>query len=168
MRNETRAGSRRLSRPQRARLTVAAGILVGIGAGIGIGNAVFNGSEPTLPSAPTGVIRCANNLPVVGVYIDTGNKNDSAFASWQSGADPSIAAYNTHKSLHIHETGYSIHVGCGGSPQKWEFADYSTSEAVTEEPAGFECEVPPNQNLPKGHGICLQVGTSVLQLSSGS
>jgi hypothetical protein len=69
----------------------------------------------------SGHVECLS-MPVEGVWI-AANSGGSGWASWsRAPSDPEEASF----SYNLPNGGsFSVHVGCGGSPQNWAVATYS-------------------------------------------
>lgn len=64
----------------------------------------------------SGIASCTSGSPVVGVYIaEITNVGD--FATWDPVAQhPSVATYHLDIPVGV---AYEVHVGCGGTPDRW-------------------------------------------------
>jgi hypothetical protein len=108
----------------------------------------------TSPAAPTtstssgtffvtGQLSCVSGKAIVGVWVQA--SQGSGFSSWKSIGDGSTADY--WYTLSTTES-YSLHVGCGGTPQTWEVAAYSP--VVSGSHNSFDCiDVASNPNYAK-------------------
>jgi hypothetical protein len=100
-----------------------------------------NGGTTTRPApSPTnngvaidGQVTCTSHSQVVGVWIATGS--GSGWASWRPMGDGS-AAYYLYKLPYWEN--YSLHVGCGGSPQHWKASINSPSTSPGRH--AFDCD----------------------------
>lgn len=107
-----------------------------------------SGQHSTAPkSTPlkiSGSVSCISGNAVVGVYVAA--SKGSGFSPWQGQGNGATATF--HYTLPLKES-YSLHVGCGGSPSKWQVADYgvTVSTAVN----NFECDDVPGQS---NYGTC--------------
>lgn len=134
-------------------------------AGLAAGNAIAIVSATSSPSTPpaevaTGVAACEDNLPIEGVWVSAGPS--SGWANKIPGASPTEVSF----SRVTHVSSYTVHVGCGGSPEHWQFSDIATSNAVTNFPVGFECGPPSGKVEPADQGICEQVGVTTLKAAA--
>lgn len=113
------------------------------------------GSSPH--SEAKGTITCPAGEPVVGVWIDA--DTGQGWAQWrpQSAEDTTTAEYSRDVG---EPTDYSVHVGCGGTPDNWEYADYSPPEqlAPSDITAIWHCGPDPRHSLAT-NGICHLVGS---------
>lgn len=72
--------------------------------------------KSTSPFRITGQVLCASGRPVVGVWVQAAHAADSRFAAWRGIGDGASADWWTE--LPRNEK-YSLHVGCGGTPDRW-------------------------------------------------
>jgi hypothetical protein len=101
---------------KRAHALAVTAVLVAVGIALAV----------TLPSGRSvtisGRVTCKSGEPVVGVWIDAAN-GGSGFASMY--AEPT----NRSRARYVRNLpfggSYALHVGCGGSPQRWAIANYS-------------------------------------------
>jgi hypothetical protein len=115
-------------------------------------------STPLAPPQATtitarGSITCQSGRAVTGVWL-VGLNGGSGWATWTARAtSPQFAAF----SRSIPAGGWSVHVGCGGSPASWEEAIYSGWVSGTSH--DFTCADIPGRGQ---YGRCsARVGTSV-------
>jgi serine/threonine protein kinase len=85
------------------------------------------------PLKLSGSVSCISGNAVVGVYM-AANKG-SGFSPWQGQGNGATATFQY--TLPLKES-YSLHVGCGGSPSKWQVADYSVT--VSTAVNNFSCD----------------------------
>ncbi|MCZ4610303.1 chitinase [Streptomyces sp. Lzd4kr] len=64
----------------------------------------------------TGQVHCESGRSVVGIWVETQKSGDSRFAAWKALGDGSTADWWTDLPS---DERYSLHVGCGGTPEKW-------------------------------------------------
>ena len=67
----------------------------------------------------SGFVSCANNWPVVGVWVNAGGS--SGWATLGS-AGHGLVSYD--RSIDAHPT-YTLNVGCGGTPQHWATSNFA-------------------------------------------
>ena len=139
-------------------LTAVAGLVAGNT--IAIVSAVSDSSTPPTAEVATGVAACEDNLPIEGVWVSAGPS--SGGANMIPGSSPNQATF----SKVIHVGSYTVHVGCGGSPEHWQMADYATSSAVANFPVGFDCGPPSGGSEAANRGICEQVGLTTLKAAT--
>jgi serine/threonine protein kinase len=96
------------------------------------------------PMKISGSVSCISGNAVVGVYVDA--SKGSGFSPWQGQGSGATATFQY--TLPLKES-YSLHVGCGGSPSKWEVADYSVT--VSTAVNNFSCDDVPGQS---DYGTC--------------
>jgi hypothetical protein len=102
-----------------------------------------------------GTVTCPTGKSVEGVWIDA--DTGQGWAQWhpKSPQSRNIATYNRNVGEPTH---YSVHVGCGGTPDNWEQADYAQKPpATTDVMVTWHCG--PNPAQPSAiHGTCVLVG----------
>jgi hypothetical protein len=125
-----------------------------LGIGILIGDAVTS-SVPTKTPLAVGQVRCGNNQPVEGVWVDSGSGS-----GWASTVPPSNVSTSVSFNRSIEQDTYTVHVGCNGSPSRWAISDFSNTEAIADTPVGFVCDPAPVKTAEVNThitGICRQV-----------
>lgn len=82
-----------------------------------VGGTGGSGGAVTAPGSVTvsGTVVCGSGQSVVGVWVDA-TGGGSGWASWQPMPGMPYAAYY---SRGVRTGSVSLHVGCGGSPQRW-------------------------------------------------
>lgn len=101
-------------------------------------------------STAHGRIECPVGQPVVGVWIEAAHGR--GFADWQPGSRPNVAVYS--RTLPEAEE-YSVHVGCGGTPENWEQADYLNGSVESGTSHNFACGPSNNPvDVAVHHGVC--------------
>jgi hypothetical protein len=80
---------------------------------------VASAAQPTI----SGNVTCANNEPVVGVWINSSG-GGSRFAQTWTKTGTATASYTSPVATSL-PTSVSLHVGCGGSKQNWASDDFS-------------------------------------------
>lgn len=118
------------------------------------GGVAIEGCSSSSPQAE-GTIICPTGQRVDGVWVDTGSKQ--GWASWQVIGRPNEASYDYSVGF---ESGYFVHVGCGGTSENWEHSDQSDNPALQSPPAAqtgqmvtFECG-PESSQAMEFEGIC--------------
>lgn len=76
--------------------------------------------HPDSSTYVSGTVQCLS-MNVEGVWV-AAQSGTSGWASWSATSNPTIA--NWHYTLSSGNS-YSLHVGCGGSPQSWAVTTYS-------------------------------------------
>lgn len=82
-------------------------------------------NAPVAHAANSGTVMCANQDPVVGVWVQV----SGGTSGW---AARSGSGYSQKWSYNTQGKSYQLHVGCGGTPQKWASnlkTPYTTSGA---------------------------------------
>jgi hypothetical protein len=87
------------------------------------------GSISDSVAAAIGTVECATGRPVEGVWVDVANGH-SGWAEWAAEPNnPDRASY----SYELQMAGkYTVHVGCGGSPENWASETWSEPVASGE------------------------------------
>jgi hypothetical protein len=87
------------------------------------------GSISDSVAAAIGTVECATGRPVEGVWVDVANGH-SGWAEWAAEPNnPDKASY----SYELQMAGkYTVHVGCGGSPENWASETWSEPVASGE------------------------------------
>lgn len=80
---------------------------------------VASAAQPTID----GNVACANNEPVVGVWISSSG-GGSRFAQTWTKTGAATASYTSPVATSL-PTSISLHVGCGGNKQDWASDDFS-------------------------------------------
>jgi len=127
-------------------LSLGTGALVLFNAGLA-GYLTF-GRAPFLGIA-VGEAECTGNLPVVGAWVATASGSGSNYAERVPG--PSSTQEVFFKFIPPGQ--YAVHMGCGGTPAKWEWADYS-SELPPNTVVRVVCS--PTLGDPNMHGVCVR------------
>lgn len=91
--------------------------------------------KSTKPLHITGQVLCESGRPVVGVWVQAKHAADSRFAAWRGIGDGASADWWT--DLPKDET-YSLHVGCGGTPDRW--ASENKTGTVSGGHNSFNCD----------------------------
>lgn len=117
---------------------------------------IKGGSQPTTSLLAVGDVKCADGQAVEGVWVEAG-----ASSGWANfypevsavNAKPLSVVYDFFRG--ISQSTYTVHVGCGGSPEKWTSADYS-SPAPANLSVGFVCLSGEARGTPGNRGVCGQ------------
>lgn len=87
------------------------------------------GTPSPAMAANSGTVMCADQSTVVGVWVEVSGGR----SGW---ATRSGSGYSQRWSYNTQAKSYSLHVGCGGTPQKWA---YSTKTTFTTTKANATC-----------------------------
>ena len=91
---------------------------------------VVGAGQARAASSISGHVYCTDGQAVEGVWV-AANSGGSGWASWGVAGSTDYAWF----SYTLPNGGsYSVHVGCGGSPSRWNTANYS----VTVSASGYE------------------------------
>ncbi len=111
--------------PGRTALFLAGMLTTGVPAGVYIWQDLLG--KP-VAGAAAGEIVCPNGEAVVGAWIEP---NDHADRGWATLAtEPGQVNRATFTASIPHSSAYSIHVGCGGTPENWQHDNPSPSIAI--------------------------------------
>jgi hypothetical protein len=138
----------RRKRRQKQVVAIVGAAVAGLTAGL-----VIHDILPHENNLAVGVVKCAGQAAVEGVWIDARPASGSGWAHLQ----PANGSADTVSfSRKIGGSIYSLHTGCGGTPTEWRTANYTQAAVVADETVGLICALPESQptitNIP--HGVC--------------
>ncbi len=97
--------------------TLRAAVVAGLFSAV----AVFAAAQPASASTVvSGFVECVSENPVVGVWVDAASGTDG----WASTSSTGLDYYKHWQYTLTSGSSYQLHVGCGGTPAKWEYQVY--------------------------------------------
>lgn len=83
-----------------------------------IGIALVGATPANASTTVSGYVECVSQNSVVGVWVDAASGTDG----WASTTSTGLNYYKKWSYALTSGTSYSLHVGCGGTTQNWEYA----------------------------------------------
>ncbi len=97
----------------------------------------YEQAQPHGVAAISGKLTCPTGEPVTGVWVAASDKADQGWAAWQP--DPASPDVATFAAVVAHSDAFALHVGCGGTPQKWEHEDGTPNLPIGSYPYDAHC-----------------------------
>lgn len=75
----------------------------------------------------SGTVRCLTGAPVVGVWVQSSGGGSKFASRWGLPGAASVSGYNAT----VNSGSVELHVGCGGTPAKWDSDQWTPKVAVS-------------------------------------